>query len=63
MEREKGSILRSSFLTNNIIYTFSDAGWVALIHTTQFEFAKQDDSILMLENKTRMLSKEDIDAQ
>lgn len=34
MEKEKGNIIKSSFLTNNIIYAFSDSNWVALIHTT-----------------------------
>ncbi|CAD8211422.1 unnamed protein product [Paramecium octaurelia] len=63
LEKEKGNIIKSSFLTNNIIYTFSDSNWVALIHTTQFQFAKQDDGIVILESKTRMLSKEDVEPQ
>ncbi|CAD8193089.1 unnamed protein product [Paramecium octaurelia] len=63
MEKEKGNIIKSSFLTNNIIYAFSDSNWVALIHTTQFQFAKQDDGIVILEPKSRMLSKEDVEPQ
>ncbi|CAD8212021.1 unnamed protein product [Paramecium pentaurelia] len=63
MQKEKGNIIKSSFLTNNIIYAFSDSNWVALIHTTQFQFAKQDDGIVILESKTRMLSKEEIEPQ
>ncbi|CAD8126409.1 unnamed protein product [Paramecium sonneborni] len=63
MEKTQGNIIKSSFLTNNIIYIFSDSNWVALIHTTQFQFPKQDHEILNFEPKTRMLSKEEVEPQ
>ncbi|KAM3139411.1 hypothetical protein pb186bvf_008436 [Paramecium bursaria] len=53
------SIIKSSFLTNNIIYVVQNQDTISFIHTTQFQFVKGDEENIDMNEKSRSLSKEE----